>query len=121
MFTLSVITLIFFFDKIDLSGEELYQEYVIDRAEEYDWTVKPSETEIFVLSVIFRMVIFAVLPTTALIYRSKLLSMKAFKEIKMHQGRRKGVAYSQYIEVMNNFFLWSKLKDLNYIEYVTYR
>lgn len=84
MSTVIVVTLIFLFDKIGLDGDELYQEYVIDRAEQYDWTVKPSETEIFVLSVIFRLVIFAMLPSTALVYRSRLLSMKAFKNIKMH-------------------------------------
>ena len=47
--------------------------------------------------------------------------MVAFMNIKMHQGRRKGLAYSQTIELMNLFYLWSKLRKLNYIQYITFK
>ena len=70
---------------------------------------------------LFRGVIIAILPSACLIYRSRLLSMVAFKSIKMHQGHREGVAYSRWIEVLNYLFIVSHLRKLNYIDYITFK
>ena len=84
MGTLTVATFVQFFDHIDLNEYELYQEYVEDRIELYSDGILPSKRELAALSWLFRVVIFAVLPAAALIYRGRLLSMTAFKRVKMH-------------------------------------
>ena len=120
MGTLTVVTLVLLFDHIDLDATELYILYVENQLELYEGN-PPTKNELFLLTIVFRVVIFAVFPAAILIYRGRLLSMVAFMNIKMHQGRRKGLAYSQTIELMNYFYLWSKLRGLNYIQYITFK
>ena len=55
-----------------------------------------------------------------LIYRSRLLTLEAFKQIKMHQGRRQGVAYSSTINFLNFIMIEPSLRKRNYIEYIVY-
>ena len=121
MVALTIYTLILFFEKMGFNSDELYEEYVVSRPESYIDTAIPSKHEIMFHNWISKGVIIAVLPACFFIYRSRLLSLTAFKNIKMHQGRRKGIAYNQTIQVMNNMFLLSRLRDLNYIQYITFK
>lgn len=117
--TLICFTLVYFFENVDMNEDELYEEYVLAQIELYE--VLPTKREVTALSWLFRAVIFAVLPAAALIYRGRLLSMTVFMRVKMHQGSRKGLAYSKSIELLNYFFIGSKLRRLNYIQYITFR
>ena len=117
--TLTCFTLVYFFENVDMNEDELYEEYVLAQIELYE--VLPTKREVTALSWLFRAVIFAVLPAAALIYRGRLLSMTVFMFVKMHQGSRKGLAYSKSIELLNYFFIGSKLRRLNYIQYITFR
>ena len=101
MMALTIYTLILLFEKIGFNSDELYEEYVVSRPESYLDTTIPSKHEIMFHNWISKGVIIAVLPACFFIYRSRLLSLTAFKNIKMHQGRRKGIAYNQTIQVMN--------------------
>ena len=47
--------------------------------------------------------------------------MTVFIRVKMHQGSRKGLAYNKAIELLNYFFIGSKLRRLNYIQYIAFR
>ena len=87
----------------------------------YEEDTLPSKAQVRFLTWVFRAVILAILPSAVFIYRSRLLSMVAFKRIKMHQGHREGIAYSRWIEVLNYLFIVSGLRKLNYIEYITFK
>ena len=99
----------------------MYEEYVENQIEKYEGKPTPSKRELFFLTWLFRGVLLFVLPSAALIYRSRLISMAVFKKIKMHKGKREGIAYSKSIEVLNYFFCRSRLRKLSYVDYITFR
>ena len=69
----------------------------------------------------FRAVILAVLPASFLIYRSRLLTLTAFKYIKMHQSDREGLAYKKSIKILNYFFIFPTLRKMDYMAYISYK
>lgn len=118
---LTISTLNLIFNHIRLNESELYEEYVENQIEKYQGKPTPSKRELFFLTWLFRGVLLFVLPSAALIYRSRLLSMTVFKHIKMHKGKRTGIAYSKSIELLNYLFCRSRLRKLNYVNYITFR
>ena len=84
MMTLTIYTLMLFFEKIGHDSDQLYLDYVESRIEEYEGKGIPSERQVVILTWLFRGVIIAVLPSAFLVYRSRTVSLLAFQAIKMH-------------------------------------
>jgi hypothetical protein len=68
-----------------------------------------------------KVVILLFIPASVLVFRSRLLTVKAFVDIKKNQGNRSGIAYSRFVQLMNNLFFLSGLRNKNYIEYIEFR
>ena len=65
--------------------KQLYKEYILDRIEEFkENQIPPTESEIAGASYLFKALLFAFVPATLLIYRSRLLTLRAFVDIKKH-------------------------------------
>ena len=86
MLVLVITSLYFVFKHIELSGDELYHKYVLDQIDMYEekGQVPPTQREMIVLVWLFRGVLMAVVPSSVYIYRSRLLSLTVFTNIKMH-------------------------------------
>mmetsp|Transcript_15920 Transcript_15920/g.20106 ORF Transcript_15920/g.20106 Transcript_15920/m.20106 type:complete len:89 (+) Transcript_15920:968-1234(+) len=80
-----------------------------------------SKKEIFFIFYLVKGLIIAVIPAAILIYRSRLLSLHAFVEIKKHSGRRQGIAYNKCLQVMDAMFCLTRLREKSYIEFIMYR
>ena len=65
--------------------------------------------------------VIGVLPASLMIYFSRLLTLQAFLMLKKHQGGRKGVAYNRCIQQLDKLFFLSRLRKLNYIEFLLFR
>ena len=115
-------TIYWFFDKISLNENQIYAKYVIEEPKNFGPNnPPPTKDELVFLVWLFRGMIICVLPSVFLIYRSRLLVLKAFQLIKMHKGGRTGVAYIKAISWMNYLFCLSRIRVLDYDKYILYK
>lgn len=122
---LLVASVVLFWNKLYLDSNEVYKKYVKDEQnnkEKYgEGNPAPTLRELEWLSYLFRLVIILVTPMALLVYRSRLLQLEFFNNIKKHHGSRRGIAYSRTIEYFHYLFCCSRLYQLNYIDYIQFK
>ncbi len=122
---LVVYTMMILFSKIGLNAKELYKDYLEEyeksQIEDPDEEHKFSEREVVFTVYLFKAIIIFVLPASILIYRQRLLGLHAFMIVKKHEGRRKGLAYNNWLAVSNRLFCLTSMQNKNYMEYIIYR
>lgn len=115
---------VIFFNKIEIDGAELYEEYVKQYKEANpDENDKPaySQNEIVFASILLKCIVVAALPVTYLIYLSRLTTLHAFVILKLHEGGRSGVAYNKCFQFLDKLFCLTRLSRLDYIEFINFR
>ena len=122
---LMVITGLLFAEKLYLDPREVYQNHVKENEEYFRESnqTPPSLNELAILSIVFRLVIICVVPASMYIYRSRLVTLDAFLTIKKDRGSKQGnsIVYNRSAHFMHIFFLCSRQRKLNYVEYVQFR
>lgn len=69
-----------------------------------------SKSEIKSTIIGLKISIFAVLIAVILIYRSRLVTLRALVIVKKHQGTRDGVAYNKCIQLCDFIFCLSRMR-----------
>ena len=126
MSSIIIYTFLIFANRIKLEDEQLYLEYIEQYKELNGINSTPpySQSEIVFASMMLKTIILAALPVTLLIYRSRLTTLQAFILLKLHQGGRnnvRGVAYNKCYQFLDVLFCLSRLRKLNYVEYIVFR
>ena len=102
--------------------EKLYELYEDDIAEieldkvKEEYTADKMEAEKIKLLVILILCI----PCNILVYQGRLLTLEAFKVIKMNAQGIKGIEYNPWLTPVNILFFFSKTYWMRYDEYVVY-
>lgn len=86
MLTIIIMTMSIITDQLGLSENELYEQYLeaLKNKEKDIEDPEYSKTEIYLAFYILKITVLSVIPASLLIYRSRLLSLQAFKTMKKH-------------------------------------
>lgn len=114
---------ILFAQKLYLDPEEVFRTQVEQKEHLWnDGNPAPTRESLACLSIIFRIVIICVVPAAIFIYRSRLLTLESFLIIKKQRRVQKdGVTHSSSSRLLHILFCCSRLRKLNYIEFVQFR
>ena len=121
--SISISTIFIIAKQSRMTEESIYMEYKSElesKGEDFE-NPELSQSEIYVASYMIKGSSVLVLIASFLIYRSRLLSLPAFTTLKMHQGKREGLAYNPCLQTLDYVFCLSRLRKKTYIEFIIFK